>query len=226
MAGLQREFCTKYLFWATNSLTKNAPKFAPKFLSLYFASQKIPQTSRRISRQLSLQIIVKSPTSFCRSAARTNPPALRHPKNLLRQKKVNNLAQRKTKGGGNSGEGKTYHKAPPQKRFWTPPLMIRFPPPPCSRPVIFLRGNGHRPDESHFLRPPKLVLEGALYGTFSPPKIAWYVLLPPLRIPNLQGRQGNLFCTSWNIKNCLARLFSEAISWGCFRRWKAPLGDF
>ena len=77
--------------------------------------------------------------------------------------------QRKTKGGGNSGEGKTYHKSPPQKWFWTPPLMIRFPPPLCSRNVILLRGNGHRPDKSHFLRPPKLVLEGVLYGTFPPP---------------------------------------------------------
>ena len=55
--------------------------------------------------------------------------------------------------------------------------MIRSPP-LCSRgsrPVIFLRGNGHRPDESHFLRPPKLVLEGALFGTFPPQKIARYV---------------------------------------------------
>ena len=47
--------------------------------------------------------------------------------------------------------------------------MIRFPS-LCSRNVILLRGNGRRPDESHFLRPPKLVLEGALHGTFPPPK--------------------------------------------------------
>ena len=32
--------------------------------------------------------------------------------------------QRETKGGRNSGEGKTYHKSPPQTRFWTPPLKI------------------------------------------------------------------------------------------------------
>ena len=62
---------------------------------------------------------------------------------------------------------------------------MRFPPPPfCSRNVILLRGNGHRPDKSHFLRPPKLVLEGVLYGTFFPPKIARYVLPSPLRISN------------------------------------------
>ena len=78
----------------------------------------------------------------------------------------------KQRGGENSGEGKAYHKTPPQKRFWTPPLMIRFPPPLCLRNVILLRGNGHRPDKSHFLRPPKLVLEGVLYGTFPSPKIA------------------------------------------------------
>ena len=80
----------------------------------------------------------------------------------------------------NSGEGKTYHKTPSQKRFWTPPPMIRFPPPVCFRLVVLLRGNRRRPGKSHFLRPPKLVLEGALYGMFSPPKIARYVLPPPL----------------------------------------------
>ena len=54
----------------------------------------------------------------------------------------------------NSREGKTNHKTPPPKRLWTLPPMIRFSPPlGCPRPVISLRGNGHRPDESHFLRP-------------------------------------------------------------------------
>ena len=92
----------------------------------------------------------------------------------------------KQRGGENSGEGKTYHKSAPQKRFWTPPLMVRFPPPPplCSRNVILLRGNGHRPDKSHFLRPPKLVLEGVLYGTFPPPPPKSHdTFPPPLRIP-------------------------------------------
>ena len=43
--------------------------------------------------------------------------------------------------------------------------MIRFPPPPvCFRPVVFLRGHRHRPGKSHFLGPPKLVLEGVLLG--------------------------------------------------------------
>ena len=46
---------------------------------------------------------------------------------------------------------------------------------------MVLTRNGHRPDESHVLRPPKLVLEGALSCTFPPPppKIARYVLPPP-----------------------------------------------
>ena len=95
------------------------------------------------------------------------------------------LFQRLTKGGElrNSGEGKTYQKAPPQKWFGSPPLMM-ISPPLCSRNVILLRGNGHRPDKSHFLRPPKLGSNGALYSTFSPPNIARYVLPPPLQIPN------------------------------------------
>ena len=53
--------------------------------------------------------------------------------------------------------------------------MIRSPPPPpplCSRPVISLRGNRHRPDESHFLRPPQLVLEGALMVLRNTPSTA------------------------------------------------------
>ena len=41
-------------------------------------------------------------------------------------------------------------------------------PPPFIHALSF-GGNGHRPDKSHFLRPPKVVLEGALYGTFPPP---------------------------------------------------------
>ena len=43
----------------------------------------------------------------------------------------------------------------------------------------FFGGNGHRPDKSHFVRHPRLVLEGALYSRFSPPKIARYVSPPP-----------------------------------------------
>ena len=93
----------------------------------------------------------------------------------------------KNKGGWKTqGRGKAYHKTPPRKRFWTPPAYDTFPPPLCSRNVIFFGGNGHRPDKSQFLRPPKLVLQGALYGTLSPPKIARYVLPPPpLRIPKV-----------------------------------------
>ena len=93
------------------------------------------------------------------------------------------LIRKKMGGGETQGRGK--HKAPPQKRFWTPPLMIRFP--LSSRNVILLTGNGHKPDKSHFLRPPKLGLEG-LYSTFSPPKNRTIRFAPPpLRIPNLKS---------------------------------------
>ena len=79
------------------------------------------------------------------------------------------IFREKQRGVENSGEGKTYHKNPSPKRFWTPLPMIRFPAPVCFCPAVFLRGNRHRPGKSHFLRLPKLVLEGALYGTFPPP---------------------------------------------------------
>ena len=85
----------------------------------------------------------------------------------------------KQRGGDNSGEGQTYHKAPPQKRFWTP-THDTFPPPfLCSRPVISLRGNGHRPDESHFLSPSKLVLEGGTLWYVSPTPKSHDTFCPP-----------------------------------------------
>ena len=92
------------------------------------------------------------------------------------------LYSERNKGGGKRWGGETYHKTPPQKRFFgpPPPPVIRSPPPSvCSRNDIFLRGNRYRPDQSHFRSPPKLALEGTLYGTFPlPPKIARYVLPP------------------------------------------------
>ena len=76
----------------------------------------------------------------------------------------------KQRGLENSGEsGKTYHKTPPQKRYAPPP-------PVCSRNVIFVGGNGHRPDQSHSRSPPKLVLEVCP----PPSKVARVVWPPPL----------------------------------------------
>ena len=43
----------------------------------------------------------------------------------------------KQRGVENSGEGKTYHKAPSQKRFWTPPPYDTFPPPPFVFALLF-----------------------------------------------------------------------------------------
>ena len=112
----------------------------------------------------------------------------------------------KQRGGETQGRGKHTINPLPKNGFGPPPLMIQFPPPLCSRNVILLRGNGHRPDKSHFLRPPKLVLEGAPYGTFPPPpQIARYVLPPPSRIPtsitfnecqSATGRSGRMTLSS------------------------------
>ena len=69
--SLQSEFCTKDFFWATNYLTKNAPKFPPKFLSLHSVGQK---KSRNIPAKIPTKFPKfhqkNSPTSFCRSAGR------------------------------------------------------------------------------------------------------------------------------------------------------------
>ena len=80
------------------------------------------------------------------------------------------LFREKKRGVENSGEGKhTTIKPLPKNRFGPPKSYDTFSPHVCSRPVIFLGGNGYRPDKSYFLRPPKLVLEGALYSLLSPP---------------------------------------------------------
>ena len=91
---------------------------------------------------------------------------------------------REKQRGGETQRGKHTIKPLPKNVFGPPHLYDTIPPPLCLRNVILLRGNGHRPDKSHFLRPPKLVLEGGLYGTFPPQKVARYVLPPPLRMPN------------------------------------------
>ena len=39
-------------------------------------------------------------------------------------------SEKKQRGGGTQGRGKPTIKPLPQKRFWTPPLMMRFPLPP------------------------------------------------------------------------------------------------
>ena len=76
---------------------------------------------------------------------------------------------------------------PSPKTVLDPPTYETFSLPPlCSRPVIFFRGDGHRPDESHFLRPPKLVLEGVLYSTFPPPKSHDTVSPPLCEFPMFQ----------------------------------------
>ena len=77
--GCRVNFARKIFFWATNFLTKNAPKFPPTFLSLYSVGQK---RSRKIPAKIPTKFPKfpcekskkKSQTSFCRSAGRKNCP--------------------------------------------------------------------------------------------------------------------------------------------------------
>ena len=97
--------------------------------------------------------------------------------------------QRKTGGGGTQGGGGTSMKPLPKNGFGPRPYYDTFPPPPlCSRPVIFL-GERAQTRQIPLSEASKPVLEGALYSTFFPPKIARYVLPPPLRIPKHRRRE-------------------------------------
>ena len=79
--------------------------------------------------------------------------------------------------------GKHTIKLLPKDGFGPPPPNYgTFSPPRLFTPCHFLRGNGHRPDQSHFLSSPKLVLEGALNGTFSSPPQNRTIRLP-LHLP-------------------------------------------
>ena len=69
------------------------------------------------------------------------------------------------------GRGKHTIKPLPKNGFGplSPPTWDSFSPrvhTPCH---FSLRASGHRPDQSHFLSPPKLALEGALHSTLPPP---------------------------------------------------------
>ena len=97
-------------------------------------------------------------------------------------------------GGKTQESGKHTIKPLPKNGFGPPYLRYVSPPPLCSRPVIFLRGNGRRPVKSHFLRPPKLVLEAALYGTFPPPQNRTVRFAPHLRFSNYCRNQWGDSC--------------------------------
>ena len=85
----------------------------------------------------------------------------------------------KQRGGGKLRGGENIPENPSPKTVLDTPTYDTIPPPLCSRNVILLRENGHRPDKSHFLRPPKLGLKGALYSTFSPPPPKSHDTFPP-----------------------------------------------
>ena len=116
----------------------------------------------------------------------------KHAQNIVNEKATKNgevlYSERNEGGWKTQGRGKHTIKPLPKNGFGAPPPTDdTISTPLCSRPVILLRGNRHRPDKSHFLRPPKVVLEGALYSTFPPPK-SHDMFCPHLRFPNLQLR--------------------------------------
>ena len=94
----------------------------------------------------------------------------------------------KTQGGGKHTVNSA--KNPSPKTFLDPPPTIRFPPPPFWRlSVISLKRKRHRPDQPQFLRPPKVVLESTLCGTFHSRQIHAIRFAPPQPLPN--KRPGN-----------------------------------
>ena len=79
----------------------------------------------------------------------------------------------KTNGRGKLRGGKTYHKAPSQKRFLTPPpVMIRFPPaPPLLAPCHFpYRKRAQSPRRIPFSEASKTVFGGGTLWYVPPPK--------------------------------------------------------
>ena len=95
--------------------------------------------------------------------------------------------QRVAKGGWKT-QGRGEHTIRPSPKTVLDPLPLSYDTPPLClsmRPVISLKGNESRPDQSHFLRPPRVVLEGALYDTFPPPFPKSHDTFPPVcRCPN------------------------------------------
>ena len=89
-------------------------------------------------------------------------------------KLLRHVIQRKTRGWKTQGRGKTCHKTLPQKTVLDPPPTYgTFSPCVCSRTVVCLRGNRHRPDQSQDW------CWRARSMTFPPHRIARYVLPPP-----------------------------------------------
>ena len=76
--------------------------------------------------------------------------------------------QRRNKGGGKTqGRGKHTIKPLPKNDFG-PPTYDTFPPPFFTQ-CHFLRGNGHRPHQSHFLSPPNWFWRAHSMVRFPPP---------------------------------------------------------
>ena len=92
----------------------------------------------------------------------------------------------KQRGGGNSVEGKTYHKTPSQKRFWTPPTYDTFPPPSFVFALLFsLKETGTDQANPTFSGLQNWFWRRTLWYVFPPPQIARYVLPPHQLLSNL-----------------------------------------
>ena len=74
VARLQSEFCTEDFFFELRIFLRKMLRYLPRnFCASILWVRKIPQNSRQISHQISrIKISKISPTSFCRSAGRTN----------------------------------------------------------------------------------------------------------------------------------------------------------
>ena len=114
--------------------------------------------------------------------------------------------------GGWKAQGRFKHtmKTSPQKRYWTP--RLGYVPPPSGlfqRSIsLSLRGSRHKTrNQSRFpesLQAPKLVLEGALYSTFSPPP-KWHDNVLPHHLPFPTSKQFSQSVVPYNLVHWIAR---------------------
>ena len=100
------------------------------------------------------------------------------------EERIQQRFRERPRGVENSGGWKAYRKFGekplPKNVFGPPPPTTRFPPPFFWRlTVISLKRKRHRPDQPQFLRPPEVVLESTLCGTFSPPPNSHDTFCPP-----------------------------------------------
>ena len=89
------------------------------------------------------------------------------------------------RGVEKSGEGKTYHKTPPQNGFGTPPPRMIRPPPRLFTPCHFPWRKRAQTRPIPLSEASKRVLEKLCSTIRFPPQVARYVLPPHLPFPNM-----------------------------------------